>query len=144
MAISCEPADLASAAKCYACLSAEERELVKIYLYAVIAAKDDLTAAQLVAAAKCYGCIPPPVRAAVEAYLLCQAANGGEAPAAECAMLTGDGDPSGVETPDFEGQLYHDTTGDTWWYSTGTTSADWTEIPVGGTCENVEGVGAPT
>jgi len=43
-----------------------------------------------------------------------------------CSSQSGAGDPTG--TPDFIGQLYHDTDADAYWRSTGLTSADWVEI----------------
>jgi hypothetical protein len=43
----------------------------------------------------------------------------------ETLYSTGSGDPTGVLTPIYIGQDYLDTTGDAWYRSTGTTSADW-------------------
>lgn len=51
----------------------------------------------------------------------------------DCEMLSGAGDPTGVTTPEFVGQLYHDTGADTYYRSTGLTSADWTVISSGPT-----------
>lgn len=42
--------------------------------------------------------------------------------------LSGDGTPVGSVIPSATGQYYHDTTDDTYFISTGTTSADWEEI----------------
>lgn len=48
-----------------------------------------------------------------------------------CESLDGAGSPVGAATPDFIGQLYHDTEGDAYWRSTGLTSADWVVISGG-------------
>lgn len=45
-----------------------------------------------------------------------------------CAAQSGAGSPIGVALPAFTGQLYHDTGADTYYRSTGTTTADWTAI----------------
>lgn len=60
---------------------------------------------------------------------------GGSAPPpySDCTMLSAAGEPTGVTTPNFVGQLYHDTTADTFYRSTGLTSADWTLIASGTT-----------
>lgn len=74
MAISCEPSDLTTAAKCFVCLSPEEREAVKTYLLAVIAA-GSTDPEVLASAAKCFQCIPKDQLRQIQAYLLCQIAN---------------------------------------------------------------------
>ena len=79
----------------------------------------------LVKAAACFTCVPREMREAVTLYLLCQIAQGGGSPGT-CTFQSGAGDPTGVATPAFIGQLYHDTTGDVYWRSTGLASADWT------------------
>lgn len=72
MAISCEPSDLAEAAKCYTCLDPAQREAVKTYLLAVIAggSTDPET---LLTEAKCFVCLDPLQREVINSYLLCQA-----------------------------------------------------------------------
>lgn len=74
MAISCEPEDLAAAAKCY-CFDADTRERVKLYLLAVAAGLDGQTPQQLADAAKCY-CFDKKQSKSVELYLLCQLVGG--------------------------------------------------------------------
>ena len=81
----------------------------------------------LVKNAACFTCVPREMREPVALYLLCQIAQGGGSPGT-CTFQEGAGDPTGVATPAFIGQLYHDTTGDVYWRSTGLTSADWTAI----------------
>jgi len=113
-----------------------------IYLLQQIAG-DTSTPSELAEKAACL-CIPDAKqREAVMTYLLCLAA-GGTAPPADCVMLSGVGNPTDVTTPDFVGQLYHDTDADTYYYSTGLTSADWTVISGGATAANVQGAGDPT
>jgi len=50
-----------------------------------------------------------------------------------CGGQSGSGSPVGIKTPAFVDQLYHDTTADAYYRSTGLTSADWTAIG-GGVC----------
>jgi hypothetical protein len=52
-------------------------------------------------------------------------------PYSDCTMLVGSGEPTGIATPNFIGQLYHDTDVDGYYRSTGMTSADWTAIGTG-------------
>lgn len=75
MAISCDPADLSAAAKCFACLTPEQREAVKTYLLAVIAG-GSLDPSALMDSAKCFQCIQPDHQRALQNYLLCQILNG--------------------------------------------------------------------
>lgn len=77
MPISCVPADLAAAAKCFDGLDAIQRESIKLYELAQIAGLGSLTPAQLAANAKCFsGLASDHVMAkATEIYLLCQAVN---------------------------------------------------------------------
>ncbi len=74
MAISCTPADLAAAAKCFQCLPSEQKQWIDTYLLAVIAggSTDPNTLAN---AAKCFQCIPEGALPRVMAYLLCQIVN---------------------------------------------------------------------
>lgn len=143
MAIPTEPTELAALSKCYACLDAHQIEALKTYLLAVLAG-GSLDVETIMAEAKCFMCIQQDMATNLQNYLLCQAVNtcGGSTPAT-CGSLSGSGNPTGVTTPEFSGQLYHDTVADTYYYSTGTTSADWTAIS-GGACVNVEGAGDPT
>lgn len=72
MAINCDPAELATAATCFSCLSPEQREAVKTYLLAVIAG-GSLDPAVLSEAARCFVCVPN--QKAMQNYLLCQILN---------------------------------------------------------------------
>lgn len=72
MAVSCDPADLAEAAKCFTCFSPEMREAVRTYLLAVIAGVP-LDPVALADAAKCWTCIRD--QKALQNYLLCQILN---------------------------------------------------------------------
>lgn len=72
--ISCEPADIVSASKCFDCIPQEMREPVEIYLLALIAGVE-LNSATLVEAAKCFQCIPKDMRDVVKLYLMCKLAN---------------------------------------------------------------------
>lgn len=82
------------------------------------------TPQQLMDLAKCNKCMPVGMKLDVVIALLDQLA--------KCAALSGSGDPTGSVTPQFIGQLYHDTTADTYYRSTGLTSADWVAISGGG------------
>jgi len=126
MAVSCEPADLAEAAACFTCLTREQKELVRLYLLAVIAG-GSTDPATLATEAACFVCLDENQKKLVNTYLLCQAANGGAAPT-DCDAQEGANSPVGAATPDFVGQLYHETGDDTYWRSTGLTNADWVEI----------------
>jgi len=86
MAVSCEPADLAEAAACFTCLTREQKELVRLYLLAVIAG-GSTDPATLATEAACFVCLDENQKKLVNTYLLCQAANGGAAPT-ECLMET--------------------------------------------------------
>lgn len=74
MPVSCDPTDLAAAAKCFICLDVAQREAIKTYLLAVIAggSTDPNT---LMEAAKCFVCIPPDKQKQIQTYLLCQIAS---------------------------------------------------------------------
>lgn len=74
MAVNCDPASLATAAKCFSCIPRQMQKPVELYLLAV-AAGGSLDPATLVKAAKCFCQIPPQMRDPVEAYLLCQLVN---------------------------------------------------------------------
>lgn len=72
MAVTTDPAELATAAACY-CFPQSTAEAVLIYLLAQIA-KDESTPDELAEKAKCY-CFPDPAsRQAVMLYLLAQIA----------------------------------------------------------------------
>lgn len=80
--------------------------------------------------AACYtpGCLGPTDNAqTLRIGLLLQIANA-IAGDTICTFESGEGSPVGAVTPDFVGQLYDDTTSDSYWRATGLTSADWTEI----------------
>ncbi len=74
MAISCDPTDLATAAKCY-CYDAETRQKVIIRLLAIIANKADVSPSDLAEEAACY-CYDPVTAKKVMISLLCVAAGG--------------------------------------------------------------------
>lgn len=93
MAVSCTPADLAEAAKCFVCLTPAQKEAIRLYLLAVIAG-GSTEPATLAEAAKCFVCLDHTQRQAINTYLLCQAANGGAVPPAECVNVEGAGDPT--------------------------------------------------
>lgn len=77
MAISCDPAALVAAAKCFECVPPEMQKPLELYLLALAAAVDTSPAGvqALVANAKCFTCIPRSMRDAVEEYLLCLIVN---------------------------------------------------------------------
>lgn len=142
--ITTNPSELANASRCYnECIPQGMQLAVIIYILANQAGLENLTPSQLANLSRCYNsCIPAGEQISVINYLLNQLVNGS---ATTCAALSGAGDPTGVTTPEFSGQLYHDTTNDVYYRSTGTTSADWTLISGGGEpCSNVEGAGDPT
>lgn len=137
MAQSCIAADLLAASKCLCGIPSGKRELVMIYLLQQLAGLGNLTAAQLLDRAKCLCGLSEHDMKAIEVALLCTA-TGGVPPcppsgggAGSCASLTGDVPPTGNITPGFVGQLYIRNPGPLaqYFYSTGTTSADWTQIP---------------
>lgn len=74
MPVSCAPADLAAAAKCFQCLPSEQKQWIDTYLLAVIAggSTDPNT---LAIAAKGFQGIPPGMLRRIQAYLLCQIVN---------------------------------------------------------------------
>lgn len=74
--ISCDPNDLATAAKCY-CFDQKTSTEVMIYLLNVISGLN-LTPNELAENAKCY-CFDQKTAEAVKVYLLCQAANAASA-----------------------------------------------------------------
>lgn len=143
MSVSTSPSELVSLSACYNCIPEAQQGPVLIYILASIASLTGQTPAQLMASAKCYQCMSQKDQSSVMTYLLNQIVNGGSSPAT-CAALSGAGDPTGVTTPEFSGQLYHDTANDVYYRSTGTTSADWTLISGGVPCANLEGAGDPT
>lgn len=92
------------------------------------AAEDTSTPQQLMDKARCIdSCISPGMLMPVLIAL------GAESSSPSCDFQEGAGSPVGVFTPAFIGQLYHDTVADTYYRSTGLTSADWTAISGGAT-----------
>ncbi len=73
MAVDCDPAALATAAKCYCYQDERQVDSILIYLLAQIAG-NTATPSALAAAAKCYCFSDRPSRDAVITYLLCQIA----------------------------------------------------------------------
>jgi hypothetical protein len=94
---------------------------------------------ELVQSGKCFLCLDSKQASAVITVLLCRLVQA-QNPSYGCHMESGAGSPVGVTTPGFLGQLYHDTTADTYYRSTGLTSADWVEIS-GGVCPIISDVG---
>jgi len=125
MAIDCSPDTLAELSACFRCFTKEQVEQVKAYLLAVIAGVDTANTQALLDASTCFRCPSEGQLQQMESYLLCLAAGGFTT---VCQALDGEGDPSGVQTPEFVGQLYHDTVVDEYWRSTGLTVNDWTLI----------------
>lgn len=79
MAVSCVPADLMAASKCFECLTPEQLDVVSTYLLAVKngSATDKAGVQALVTAAKCFkSCMTPEERDMVRLYLLCKFAGG--------------------------------------------------------------------
>ena len=74
MPVTCTPAALAAAAKCFQCLPSEQKQWIDTYLLAVIAggSTDPNTLAK---AAKGFQGIPDGLIPKVQAYLLCQIVN---------------------------------------------------------------------
>jgi len=76
MAITCDVETLADLSRCYSCFTGAEVEAVKIYLLAVAAGLQDLSAQELITRAQCYAaCIPMGLEKPVQTYLLCELAN---------------------------------------------------------------------
>lgn len=75
MPISCVPADLSQAAKCFVGMDQDSYRATVIYLLAQRAGLGDQTAAQLSAASKCYAGLDKEQFEAIEIYLLCQLAS---------------------------------------------------------------------
>ena len=75
MAIDCDPDALAEVSSCLNCIPPGSVDAIKIYLLAVTAGLQDMTATELMEASKCYSCIPEGYQKAVQNYLLCQIAN---------------------------------------------------------------------
>ncbi len=73
MAISCEPADLQEASKCYKCIPTGTQSEVMIMLLNVISGLN-LTPQELMERSSCYKCIPAGMQFEVQTYLLCQIA----------------------------------------------------------------------
>lgn len=74
MADCSDPASLLNAAKCFTCLTVDDREAIKTYLLAVLAggSTDPQT---LMEAAKCFTCLDASQQKAIQNYLLCQILN---------------------------------------------------------------------
>lgn len=74
MATPCDPATVVAGAKCFACLTSKQRDLIKTYLLAVIAggSTDPET---LLAEAKCFDCLTRKQLRMVSTHLLCQIAD---------------------------------------------------------------------
>lgn len=75
MAISCEPADLIAASKCFVCVPKGMQNEVIIYLLQQIAGNTQ-TPNELLESAKCLKCLPPGTLPEIQVYLLCQIVNG--------------------------------------------------------------------
>lgn len=128
MAITCDPNALnaAAAAAGFGNLSPRQNDQITAYLLRAIAGLEAVTPTELANAAACFCFNGTRQFDAVRDYLLCQIANGGTP--GTCESLSGDASPAGAVTPDFIGQLYNQNSGEAFFYSTGLTDADWTEI----------------
>jgi len=74
MAVECTADNLATLAACFAGMSPNQQQAVKIYLLAVAAGIDpDVDA--IIEASKCFTGLSPSQQAAAQTYLLCQIAN---------------------------------------------------------------------
>ncbi len=74
MPITCTPASLAAAAKCFQCLPSEQKQWIDTYLLAVIAG-GSTNPNVLAIAAKGFQGIPDGTLPKIQAYLLCQIVN---------------------------------------------------------------------
>lgn len=74
MAVSCEPSDLTTAAKCFSCMTQQQREAAKVYLLAVLAEVDPDPVA-IMRGAACFMDIPVPQLIAMQNYLWCYKLN---------------------------------------------------------------------
>lgn len=97
------------------------------------------TISQLAATLRAFGITSVRQMEEITTELLCRMPTAG----AINGELSGDGDPTGAYFPVFVGQLYHDTTADTYYRSTGLDVYDWILISGGGTCMNLQGAGEP-
>jgi hypothetical protein len=75
MAITCDPAALVAAAKCFNCIPKQMQKPVELYLLAV-AAGGSLDPKVIEAAAAPFRAIPRQMQEVVEQYLLCKIAGG--------------------------------------------------------------------
>ena len=73
--LTCDPAALVAAAKCFECVPPEMREPLELYLMATIAG-GSMDPATLVKDAACFQCIPQSERGNVLLYLTCKGAGG--------------------------------------------------------------------
>ncbi len=74
MPVTCTPAALAEAAKCFQCLQPEQKQWIDTYLLAVIAG-GSLDPNVLATAAKTFKGVPDGMLPRIQAYLLCQIVN---------------------------------------------------------------------
>jgi len=124
------------AAKCLDFLTDHQQLAIQTYLLSVKAGVSPDPGA-LMQSSKCLDMLSDKQLRNAIAYLLCQINNGG---GGSCAALSGVSAPTGSVTPQFIGQLYNQNGGAAFFYSTGLTSADWTEITGGvGATEIVAG-----
>ena len=70
MPVECTADALATAAKCFTCLSPADQAAVQTYLLAVIAG-GSTDPATLLASAKCFTCVPDSELKRIQVYLLC-------------------------------------------------------------------------
>jgi hypothetical protein len=77
MALNCDPATLVALAKCFDCIPKSRRDVVELYLQALISNNltgSSMDPATLVAQAKCFDCVPKSFRETLKMYLECQIA----------------------------------------------------------------------
>lgn len=92
-----------------------------------------MTPDEIAQGAKCFACIGDKESALI--YLLTLWASGD---CLTCAALSGDSSPVGAAVPQFVGQLYNQNNGQAFFYSTGLTNSDWTQIVSGGGTSGIE------
>lgn len=92
------------------------------------------TISQLAATLRAFGITSVRQMEEITTELLCRMPTAG----AINGELSGDGNPTGAYYPVFVGQLYHDTTADTYYRSTGTGVYDWTLISGGASYQDMQ------
>lgn len=141
MSVPLTPQELLDGAKCVDCaIPAGMRQSALIYLLGQIAGITEPRA--IIEATKCIDChLPPGMRQAAMVALLNVIASGSSG---SCSSQSGVNSPIGSVTPQFIGQFYNQNSGAAFYYSTGLTSADWTQIPTGPSYQDMQVAWTPT